>query len=265
MIGGVRRDVKQEHVPKILESLKYYKDNFEKLGRFFLQDKVIKMRTQGIGILTKEDALKLCACGPTARASGVLKDVRQDQPFGAYADIPVKAITPDQLTGVVNGDVYDRIIVRLLEVKQSIEIIEECLKNMPDGPILAEPNITKLLIRLKKVVGEGIGRHEAPRGEVYHYVRLDGSEKVAVWKVRAPTYNNIMPWIPMLKGQQIADIPIVAASTDPCISCTDRAVIVSEVGSGKLEVGSERPYVISGEELHKMSVEKTRKLMGAMA
>ncbi|PKK81457.1 MAG: NADH dehydrogenase subunit [Thermoplasmata archaeon HGW-Thermoplasmata-2] len=253
MIGGVRRDVKQEHVPAILEALKYYKEHFEKLGKFFLQDKVIKMRTQGVGILTKEDALKLCACGPTARASGVPKDVRQDQPFGAYLDIPVKAITPDALTGEVHGDVYDRIIVRLLEVKQSIEIIEECLKKIPDGPILAEPNITKLLIQLKKATGEGIGRHEAPRGEVYHYVRMDSAEKVTAWKVRAPTFANVMPWVPMLKGQQIADIPIVAASTDPCMSCTDRAVVVRD---------GEKPYMISGEELHRMSVEKTRRMAG---
>lgn len=251
MIGGVRRDVKQEHIPKILEALKYYKDHFEKLGSFFLKDKVVKMRTQGVGILTKEDALKLCAVGPTTRASGVPKDVRQDQPYGAYADIPVKAITPDMLTGTVNGDVYDRIIVRLLEVKQSIEIIEECLKNMPDGPVLAEPNYIKLLNQLKKATGEGIGRHEAPRGEVYHYVRMDGGEKVTAWKVKAPTYSNVLPWIPMLKGCQIADIPIIAASTDPCMSCTNRSVVIQDGNKG----------TISGEELHRMSVEKTWRMM----
>ena len=93
---------------------------------------------------------------------------------------------------------------------------------------------------------------EAPRGEVIHYVKLiEGEEYPFTWKVRAPTYNNIMPWVPMLKGEQIADIPIVAASTDPCMSCTNRVAIVD---SGK-------KYELNKEELHRLSVEKTRRLM----
>ena len=122
---------------------------------------------------------------------------------------------------------------------------------MPSGEILAEPKIPKLLAQLKKANGEGVGRHEAPRGEVVHYVRLDGNEYPYTWKVRAPTYNNILPWIPMLKGEQIADIPIVAASTDPCMSCTNRVAIVN---------GSKR-YNLTREKLHQLSIEKTRRLM----
>jgi membrane-bound hydrogenase subunit alpha len=160
-------------------------------------------------------------------------------------------ITPDVLTGEVNGDVYDRIIVRLLEVKQSIDLIEQCIDKMPAGDIVSEAKIPKLLAELKKAKGEGIGRMEAPRGEVFHYVKLDGNEYPYSWKVRAPTYNNILPWIPMLLGEQIADIPIVAASTDPCMSCTNRVAIVD----------SDKRYMLDKEELHKMSVEKTRRLM----
>ena len=160
-------------------------------------------------------------------------------------------MTPDIITGEVNGDVYDRIIVRLLEVKQSIDLIEQCLEKMPKGEIVAEPKIAKLLSQLKKVEGEGIGIQEAPRGEVIHYVKLDGNDAPFTWKVRAPTYNNILPWIPMLKGEQIADIPIVAASTDPCMSCTNRVGIIKD----------NNRYELTKEEIHKMSVEKTRRLM----
>jgi len=231
--------------------LKYLKDNFEKLRRIFLDDKTVKMRSQNVGILTKEDALKLCAVGPTTRASGVKKDVRVDTGYFAYRDLDVDYITPDVLTGEVNGDVYDRIIVRLLEVKQSIELIEQCLDKMPSGDIVAEPKIAKLLAQLKKVNGEGVGRYEAPRGEDIHYVKFDGNDAPFTWKVRAPTYNNILPWIPMLKGEQIADIPIVAASTDPCISCTNRVAIVN----------NESRYELTKEELHRLSIEKTRRLM----
>jgi len=251
MIGGVRRDITPDMVPRVKKSLDFLKANFEKLRKIYLDDKTFKMRTQGCGVLTKENALKLCACGPTTRASGVKKDVRLDQPYFAFDNLDFDYVTPDVLTGEVNGDVYDRIIVRLLEVKQSIELIEQCLERMPEGPIVSEPKIPKLLATLKKVNGEGIGRMEAPRGEVIHYVKLTGQEFPYCWKVRAPTYNNILPWIPMLLGEQIADIPIVAASTDPCMSCTNRVAIVKD---------NNRSY-LDKETLHKLSVEKTRRLM----
>jgi membrane-bound hydrogenase subunit alpha len=250
-IGGIRRDITKDMLPRIQKDLKYFKDNFDKLAHIFLDDKTIKLRSQNCGILTKEDALKLCAVGPTTRASGVKKDVRLDTSYFAYGDLDIDYVTPDVLTGKVNGDVYDRIIQRLLEVKQAIEMIEECVDKMPGGDIVSEPKIPKVLAQLKKANGEGVGRHEAPRGEVIHYVKLTGEDAPYTWKVRAPTYNNILPWIPMLKGEQIADIPIVAASTDPCMSCTNRVAVVN---NGKR-------YELNKEELHRLSVEKTRRLM----
>ena len=251
MIGGVRRDITKDMLPTIRKSLDFLKENFEKLRKVFLDDKTVQMRTKNCGILTKEDALKLCAVGPTTRASGVKKDVRLDQPYFAYNELDFDYVTPDVLTGEVNGDVYDRIIVRLLEVKQSIDLIEQCLDRMPSGEILAEPKIQKLLIQLKKAEGEAIGIIEAPRGEDIHFVKLIGKEHPYSWKVRAPTYNNILPWIPMLKGEQIADIPIVAASTDPCMSCTNRVAIVK---NGHRDM-------LTAEDLHRLSVEKTRRLI----
>jgi membrane-bound hydrogenase subunit alpha len=250
-IGGIRRDITSDMVPKITGALDYLKDNFERLRKIFLDDKTIKMRAQGAGILTNEDALKLCAVGPTTRASGIKKDCRVGQSYFAYGDLDIDFITPDTLTGEVNGDVYDRIIQRLLEVKQSINLLEQCLDKMPKGDITYEPKIVKVLNQLKKAEGEGVGRHEAPRGEVIHYVKLDGNEAPFTWKVRAPTYNNILPWIPMLKGEQLADIPIVAASTDPCMSCTNRVGIIKDGNKTEL----------TKEELHRLSVEKTRRLM----
>ena len=251
MIGGIRRDITKDMVPRIQKDLNYFKDNFKKLAHIFLDDNTFKMRSQGVGILTTEDAVRLCAAGPTTRASGVKKDVRVDTSYFAYGDLDIDYITPDQITGKVTGDIYDRIIVRLLEVKQSIELIEQCIDQMPGGDIVAEPKIAKLLAQLKKVNGEGVGRQEAPRGEVIHYVKMDGNDAPFTWKVRAPTYNNILPWIPMLKGEQIADIPIVAASTDPCMSCTNRVAITKDNNS----------YEMTKEELHRLSVEKTKRMM----
>lgn len=253
-IGGVRRDIKKEQHAKIKETLDQLKKGYKKLGQVFLEDKTVKMRSQGCGVLTYEDALRLCAVGPTTRASGVKKDVRADQPYAAYSDLGVEYQTPDLLTGEVNGDVYDRIIVRLLEVKQSIGLMERALDQMPAGDIVSEPKIPKLLNQIKKTSGEGIGRDEAPRGEVIHYVKFDGEhDEPFTWKVRASTYANILPWIPMLKGNQIADIPIVAASTDPCMSCTNRVAVVNNANNKK--------YMLDKEQLHELSILKTRRLM----
>ena len=251
--GGVRRDITAEQLPRIRQGLDYYKSIFEQLRRIFLEDETVKMRTRNVGILSTEDALKLTTVGPTVRASGVPKDVRQDQPYSAYADMNVKAITPDIVTGTVVGDVYDRIIVRLLEVAQSIEIIEECIANMPEGPIVTEPKITRLQRMLTDAAGEGVGRVEAPRGEDIHYVRLESGEStLSTWKVRAPTYVNLMAVPTMLKGMQIADVPIAFASIDPCMSCTNR-MIITDPATGKKSV-------MDYEEMHRLSVQKTKEL-----
>ena len=252
MIGGVRRDITEDQIPRIRKTLEYYKDIYGKIENIFLKDPTIALRTKNVGVLTKEDALRLCAVGPTARASGIKKDVRQDQPYSAYADLEVKAITPDVFTGEVNGDVYDRIIVRLLEIVQSIQIIEQCLENMPSGEIVAEKKLVKLLNQLKRAKGRGVGRHEAPRGECIHSVKLEESETLEVWKARAPTYNNLMTWVPMLLGQQIADIPIVIASIDPCIACMDRVTILNKDNGQK--------KVLTKKDLHELSVQKTRRI-----
>jgi membrane-bound hydrogenase subunit alpha len=253
-IGGVRRDITEEQLPRIRQSLDYYKSIYDKLEKVFLDDKTIRMRTMNVGILKKEDALKLLTCGPSGRASGVPKDVRQDQPYAAYADLDIKAMTPDMVTGTVVGDVYDRIIVRLLEVKQAVEIIEQCLEKMPPGPILAQPKTAVLLKALTQAEGEGLGRAEAPRGEVFHYVRMEaGQSTLATWKVRAPTYVNLMSVPTILKGMQIADVPITFASLDPCMSCTNR-IVVTDRAMG-------RRSMMDYEELHRLSVEKTKELL----
>ncbi len=252
MIGGVRRDITEDQIPRIRKTLEYYKDIYGKIENIFLKDPTIALRTKNVGVLTKEDALRLCAVGPTTRASGIKKDVRQDQPYSAYADLEVKAITPDVFTGEVNGDVYDRIIVRLLEIVQSIQIIEQCIENMPSGEIITEKKLVKLLNQLKKAKGEGIGRHEAPRGEVFHYVKLAEAEVPQIWKARAPTYNNLMSWVPMLLGEQIADIPIVVASIDPCIACMDRVTILNKTTGQK--------NILTKKDLHELSVQKTRRI-----
>lgn len=251
--GGVRRDITKEQYPLVRQAVEYYKDLFEKLMDAFVHDPTVEMRTRGVGVLTYDDALKLCAVGPTARASGVKKDIRRDQPYIAYADLDVEPVTPDIFHSEVRGDVYDKIVVRLLEIGQSIGLIEACLEKMPDGDIgcYKKEKLNELLLQMKEGEGEGIGRHEAPRGELFHYIRFEKDNEIPIlWKVKCPTYSNLMSYYPMFIGEQIADIPIVIACIDPCIACMDRMIMVRD---GREEVWTK-------EQLLKLSREKTRRL-----
>jgi len=124
---------------------------------------------------------------------------------------------------------------------------------MPSGELLAIPKVADLLDALTAAEGEGVGRAEAPRGEVIHYVRLEkGRETMSTWKVRAPTYVNLMAVPKILIGGQIADASIAYASLDPCLSCTNRTVVTDRK--------TKKKSVLGYEDLHRLSVEKTRRL-----
>lgn len=250
--GGVRRDVSPEQVPKVEAMARYYRGLLDELLNAFLRDASVEARTRNVGILSLEEADALCAVGPTARASGLSKDVRQDRPYLVYGELGVKAITPRDYGLEPRGDVYDKAVVRLLEVAQSLDLIETCLYEMPEGEITSFPKIPALLAYLKKAEGEGLGYHEAPRGEVIHYIRLEaGVEEPIVWKVKAPTYSNLMSWVPMFRDQEVADIPIIAASIDPCMCCMDRVHMVRD--------GSEA--TVLKEELLRLSRAKTERMV----
>ena len=251
-IGGVRRDITPDMMPKIKKCLDSYKDLFGKLKKLFLEDAVIKSRCVGCGVLTKEKAAAYSTVGPTARASGLPADLRADYPYCAYGDLDIKPILPDVYGKKAEGDTYDRIVVRIFEIAQSIEIIEECLANMPEGPVLYEEKVAKILALCKKASGEAVGRHEAPRGEALHYVAMNKADAPVSWKVKASSYSNLHVWPIILKGIQLADVPIVVASVDPCLSCTDRVAVASDDGPVK---------ILTKEDLSKMSYLKTRRMM----
>ena len=251
-IGGVRRDITSDMLPKIQKCLDSYKELFGKLKKLFLEDTVIKSRCIGCGVLTKETAAAYSTVGPTARASGLPADLRTDYPYCAYGDLQISPVLPEVYGKEATGDTYDRIVVRIFEVAQSIEIIEECLANMPEGPVLYEEKVAKILALCKKASGEAAGRHEAPRGEAVHYVAMNNAEAPVAWKVKASSYSNLHVWPIILKGVQLADVPIVVASIDPCLSCTDRVLVTQDNGPAK---------ILTKEGLSKMSYLKTRRMM----
>ena len=209
-VGGARRDIDDELRRELLEACDKLKAPLDRITEIALTDKTIAMRTKGVGVLPKEDALRMGAVGPHARASGVKVDVRKDAPYSSYEDfdfdVPV----------VESGDVFARVVVRALECYESIKIIRQALENLPATPI----NLGNKLIKIQP--GQAVCRHEAPRGQLSHMVVGDGSFNNHRVSIHVPSYKNT-PTVPfMLRGNTVADAGLIIASIDPCFSCLDR-------------------------------------------
>jgi len=234
-IGGVRRDVTPEQKEKILQGM----DILEERTRYYIQiatqETTLIQRLSGVGLLNHEDALRLGAVGPTARASAVDRDLRRDDPYAAYREVSFKVITDN------HNDVYGRTLVRVGELMECYGIIRQLLKQMPDGPIAVKAP-------RKIPAGEALSRYEAPRGEDVHYVKADGTDKPERVKVRAPTLANVQVVAHMLKNRYLADMPIIIAAIDPCFSCTDRLISVAQADDRRADVmtwGQLRDYSIA--------------------
>jgi len=236
--GGVRRDIKDDDIPWIRSSLEKLKPALDLFKGAVMDDPVIHARTKGVGVLTKEMAVQYCVVGPTARPSGIAVDVRKDNPYFAYDQVDFKSIVLQE------GDVFAKTACRILEMYESVKILEQCLDKM-------KPGIIDLKIK-ELPSGEGIGRAEAPRGEVFHYILSDGSNFPARYKVRAPSYTNIMSNEVAVVGETVADAALILAAVDPCYCCTERLIIVSE--------DNKEEKVLNGNSLIKMSHERTNEI-----
>ncbi len=237
--GGVRRDIKSDQIPQILAVMDVVDKKTMMLTKAVLDDPVIRARLEGVGVLTHEQAIAYSVTGPTARPSGVDIDVRRDDPHCAYDKVPWSVIVLNE------GDVLAKTKARLLEICESTRIIRGCLSDLPDGPIET---------RIEEVPpGEGIGHTEAPRGEVFHYIRSDGSNRPLRHKIRAPSFMNIASNVVTVRGGSIADAALTLAAVDPCYCCTDRMAAFED---GKLKY--------SGKDLLKLSWQKTERIRGQL-
>jgi NADH-quinone oxidoreductase subunit D len=196
-------------------------------------ERTFQKRAQGVGILEKQDAIDLGAVGPTLRGSGVKNDVRADDPYAAYEEIPFEVVSHE------GCDVLCRTIVRCEEMLQSINMVRYALDHMPAG---------ELRIKVPPAVpaGEAVSRVEAPRGELMHYAKSNGTTKVERYKIRSPTLANIPALCKTLIGSHIADIPLILAGIDPCFSCMDRMAFIDSKSS--------RRWIWSMEELRRKTV-----------
>ena len=225
MVGGVRRDVTPEMVAKLREMNAVVLSRTDYYIKMCTAEPTFMARISGVGLLSKQDALDLNAVGPMARASGIKRDVRKDDPYAAYGEIPFEVITADSC------DILGRAVVRVFELLQCVKMVEYTLTNMPAGDI-------KVKAPRKIPAGEAIARYEAPRGENIHFMKSNGTEKPDRVKVRAPTYANMPATIVALKGAYVADIPITVAAIDPCFCCADRMVRLVDDRAGRNDLMS---------------------------
>ncbi len=209
-IGGSRRDISDDLRREILDLLENLEDPMERVIEIATTDKTIAMRTKGVGVMTKEEAIRLGASGPHARASGVYIDARKDIPYSSYDDFDFNVPVVD------SGDVYARVVVRALECLESMKIIRQALENLPATPI----NLGNKLVKIKE--GQTVAVHEAPRGQLSHMLVGDGSFNNKRLSIHVPSFKNT-PTIPtMLRGNTVAEAGLIIASIDPCFSCMDR-------------------------------------------
>ncbi len=210
-IGGLALDVPEGWLADVKSFLTWLKPRFVEYDRISTDNVIWQKRIQGVGILKPEDAVSYACSGPVLRGSGIRWDLRRNDPYGIYDrfdfDIPIGP----------NGDVWDRFWVRRREMEESVKIVEQALKGIPPGPVLAP--VAK---KLRAPVGDIYSRVETPRGELGHYLVADGSERPYRYKVRAPTFVNLSALPVMLPGCLIADCVAVLGSIDIVLCEIDR-------------------------------------------
>ena len=206
-IGGIRRDVPDEMLKDFYQRICRMEEELKVLSKPFLNDMAVQTRLRGVGVLTAEQADALGCAGPFLRASGIARDIRSTG-YCAYGDVDFEPIISTE------GDSYARTECRIKEIFQAFDIMKQLIDKMPSGdidvPVKGFPN------------GEYMMRLEQPRGEALYYVKANGTKFIDRMRVRTPTFANLSGLVETLKGCDLADVPILVLTIDPCISCTER-------------------------------------------
>jgi len=209
--GGVLQDAPEDFWPSLDSLIGDLPHYFDELESLITSNEIVLARTKNVGLLTDEQAIDNSMSGPNLRASGVKWDLRKADPYEIYDrvkfDVPIGAI----------GDTYDRYLVRILEMRESVKIVEQCLEQIESGPIRAD---TPFFIR--PAAGEAYAAVEGPKGELGFYMVSDGGVAPYRCKVRAPSFINLTPLRDMLKGWKMGDLIIIFGSIDVVLGEVDR-------------------------------------------
>ena len=235
-VGGLARDIPGDFLTRLKAFLDELPKRIDEYETLLTKNRIWLNRTRGVGVLSGRDAIALGVSGPNLRASGVGWDIRKACPYSAYDEFDFRIATGQ------NGDVYDRYLVRLTEMRESINIIRQCLEVLPEGPVVADdPKVVfpqkdllstdmESLIHHFKLVAEGFSPPEgecyvsieAPKGELGFYIVSDGGPRPYRVKVRAPSFVNLQALSKMAEGRLIADLVAVIGSIDIVLGEIDR-------------------------------------------
>nr|WP_237722772.1 NADH-quinone oxidoreductase subunit D [Singulisphaera acidiphila] len=184
----------------------------DELDRYLSGNEIVLERCKGVGVLTAKQAIEFSTAGPVLRASGVSYDIRRAAPYSIYDRFDFKVVTG------TNGDLYDRYLVRLEEMRESVKILKQALRDLPEGPILPG----KKTYQIKVPAGEAYSRVENPKGELGYYVVADGSSSAYRYHIRSPSFINLTALEQMCLGHTIADVVGILGSLDIVLGEVDR-------------------------------------------
>jgi NADH-quinone oxidoreductase subunit D len=210
-VGGVPDDLPEGFGQKVLDFIAVFRQRIEEYDMLLTRNRIFRSRTQGIGVLPKEMALAYGCSGPVARASGVPYDIRKVAPYEVYDRVEFEVPVFEE------GDVWARYLVRMEELRQSLRIIEQVLRDMPDGPVQ-----TKLPKIFKPAAGIAYSRVESPRGELSFMMVSDGSPHPVRVHIRAPSFVNLSVLPRLLEGAKVADLVAILGSIDVVLGEIDR-------------------------------------------
>jgi len=235
-VGGLSQDLPRGWIEKCREFCNFFPKKVDEYERLLTNNRVWQARTKGIGVLTPEDVFEWGISGPMARGSGVEYDLRRVLPYAGYEDydfiIPLGS----------HGDTYDRYLVRIQEMRQSIRIIEQALERITDGPVLAEiphvvpPPKAEMNQRIEALIhhfhlvvegfdapkGEMYFASEAPKGEFGFYMISDGGPKPHRMYIRVPSFSNLQSVVKMAPGRFLADMVTLIGTIDICLADIDK-------------------------------------------
>ena len=210
-IGGLQYDLYDEFETDAVRFCDYFIPKVDEYEELLTTNRIWVNRTKGVGVLTAEDAIAIGATGPLLRGSGVKWDVRKAQPYEAYDNVEFEIPVGE------HGDTYDRYLVRIQEMRQSVRIIRQCVERLAPGPILGK--VGKVI---KPAPGEVYHSIEGPKGELGYFVVSDGTTTPYRVRVRPPSFVNLQAFDKMVRGHLVADVVAIIGTIDIVLGEVDR-------------------------------------------
>jgi NADH-quinone oxidoreductase subunit D len=211
-IGGLPLDVPPGWDEKILQFCDIQLEKLAEYETLLTRNRIWLERTKKVGVISAADAISVGLCGPPLRGSGVKRDVRKDEPYGAYRDFEFDVPVGE------NGDTYDRYLVRLAEIRQSVRILRQAVEGLPEGPYMGK--VPRLI---KPPAGETYHANESPKGEIGFFIASDGkSTSPYRMRVRPPSFCNLQALPRLVRGHLVADVIAIIGTIDIVLGEVDR-------------------------------------------